>query len=180
MMNEQVVIDFWFNPEHRPLWFEKNNDFDQKICAKFTQIHDRATRAELWDWRDRPLGRLAEIIILDQFSRNIFRNQPQAFAYDNMALLLAQEAILLQQDQDVSVEQRFFFYLPFMHSESPLIHQTAIKLFEKLGNPTYLDFEKKHKMIIDRFGRYPHRNAILGRISSEEELQFLQQADSHF
>ena len=127
-----------------------------------------------------PEGRLAEIIVLDQFSRNLYRDQPHAFAYDNMALILAQEAISLQLDAQLSPEQRAFLYMPFMHSESKLIHEFALKLFQRLGNEINLNFEKKHKVIIDRFGRYPHRNALLGRVSTPEELAFLTQPNSSF
>ncbi|MFI7918815.1 DUF924 family protein, partial [Acinetobacter baumannii] len=117
----------------------------------------------LWSWRKTPEGRLAEIIVLDQFSRNIYRDQPESFAYDGLALALSQEAISLQLDAQLNPEQRSFLYMPFMHSESKLIHEFALKLFQRLGNEINLSFEKKHKVIIDRFGRYPHRNAILGR-----------------
>ena len=142
--------------------------------------HQQAAQAELWGWRKTAEGRLAEIIVLDQFSRNLFRDSPQAFAQDSLALALAQEAISLNLDQQLSPEQRAFLYMPFMHSESKLIHEFALKLFQRLGNPTNLEFEKKHKVIIDRFGRYPHRNQILGRESTDEELTFLTQPDSSF
>lgn len=117
---------------------------------------------------------------MDQFSRNLYRDQAQAFAQDSMALALAQEAITQQLDAQLSPEQRSFLYMPFMHSESKLIHEFALKLFQKLGNEINLSFEKKHKVIIDQFGRYPHRNAILGRQSTPEELEFLTQPNSHF
>ena len=123
---------------------------------------------------------MAEIIVLDQFSRNIYRDQAQAFAYDSLALALAQEAISLQLDAQLSPEQRSFLYMPFMHSESKLMHEYALKLFQRLGNEINLSFEKKHKIIIDRFGRYPHRNEILGRTSTAEELEFLTQPNSSF
>ena len=179
-MQAQDIINFWFDPEHRSLWFAKSDEFDAKIRDQFQIIHSQATQAELWSWRQTPEGRLAEIIVLDQFSRNLYRDQPQAFAYDNMALILAQEAISLQLDAQLSPEQRAFLYMPFMHSESKIIHIQALQLFEELGNPLNLDFEKKHKVIIDRFGRYPHRNQILGRSSTAEEIEFLKQPNSHF
>ncbi|RZF56751.1 DUF924 domain-containing protein [Acinetobacter halotolerans] len=179
-MQAQDILDFWFSPDHRSLWFAKSDEFDTKIRGLFQPIHDQATQAELWSWRQTPEGRLAEIIVLDQFSRNLYRDQAQAFAYDSMALMLAQEAISLQLDAQLSPEQRSFLYMPFMHSESKLIHEFALKLFQRLGNEINLDFEKKHKVIIDRFGRYPHRNAILGRTSSAEELEFLTQPNSSF
>ena len=112
-MQAQDIINFWFDPEHRSLWFAKSDEFDAKIRDQFQIIHHQATQAELWSWRQTPEGRLAEIIVLDQFSRNLYRDQPQAFAYDNMALILAQEAISLQLDAQLSPEQRAFLYMPF-------------------------------------------------------------------
>lgn len=179
-MNYQDVLDFWFAPDHTNFWFAKDPLFDDEIRTQFSTVHQQATQAELWSWRQTPEGRLAEIIVLDQFSRNLYRDQAQAFAQDSMALALAQEAITQQLDAQLSPEQRSFLYMPFMHSESKLIHEFALKLFQKLGNEINLSFEKKHKVIIDQFGRYPHRNAILGRQSTPEELEFLTQPNSHF
>ncbi|MFW1925202.1 DUF924 family protein [Acinetobacter ursingii] len=179
-MNPQDVLNFWFAPEQEPLWFKKSDDFDAKIHRQFAEVHHQATQAELWSWRQDAEGRLAEIIVLDQFSRNLYRDQAQAFAHDAMALALAQEAISLQLDAELSPPQRSFLYMPFMHSESKLIHEFALKLFQRLGNPVNLDFEKKHKAIIDRFGRYPHRNDVLGRESTAEEREFSTQPNSSF
>ena len=179
-MQAQDILDFWFDPDHRSLWFAKSDEFDAKIRERFQTIHHQAIQAELWSWRKTAEGRLAEIIVLDQFSRNLYRDQPQAFAHDSMALMLAQEAISLQLDAQLSPDHRSFLYMPFMHSESKLIHEFALKLFQRLGNEINLSFEKKHKLIIDRFGRYPHRNAILGRSSTPEELTFLTEPNSSF
>ncbi|ENU93302.1 hypothetical protein F971_01350 [Acinetobacter vivianii] len=179
-MQAQDILNFWFDPDHRPLWFAKSDDFDAKIRESFQEIHHQAAQAELWSWRKTPEGRLAEIIVLDQFSRNLYRDQAQAFAYDSLALALSQEAISLQLDAQLSPDQRSFLYMPFMHSESKHIHEFALKLFQRLGNEINLNFEKKHKVIIDRFGRYPHRNKILGRDSTPEELEFLTQPNSSF
>ena len=179
-MNYQDILDFWFDAAHRPQWFAKSDDFDRLIAERFQATHTAASQAELWSWRSSAEGRLAEIIVLDQFSRNLYRNSPRAFAQDALALALAQEAISLKLDQQLSPEQRRFLYMPFMHSESQIIHEFALKLFQRLGNPENLDFEKKHKFIIERFGRYPHRNQILGRQSSAEELEFLTQPNSSF
>ena len=179
-MNYQDILEFWFNPENQPNWFAKSNNFDVLIEKKFKDIHQAASQAELWQWRTTAEGRLAEIIVLDQFSRNLFRDSGLAFAQDALALTLAQEAIAQGLDLQLSPEQRSFLYMPFMHSESTKIHQSALKLFEQLGNPINLEFEKKHKVIIDRFGRYPHRNAVLGRTSTAEELEFLTQPNSSF
>ena len=137
-------------------------------------------QCELWTWRETAEGRLAEIIVLDQFSRNLFRDHPASFAQDPLALSLAQEAVRLGLDQQLAPDQRCFMYMPFMHSESKIIHAQALQLFEALGNPMNLDFELKHKTIIDRFGRYPHRNQILERESTPEEVEFLTQPNSSF
>ena len=115
--------------------------------------------------------------MLDQFSRNLFRGTPQSFACDGMALIPAQEAIRSGECERLSREQRGFLYLPFMHSESPLIHQQALALYTELNNGDQLEFELRHKAIIDRFGRYPHRNAILGRTSTPEEEAFYSSPD---
>lgn len=179
-MQAQDILDFWFDPDHRSLWYAKSDEFDAKIHALFQTIHQQASQGELWSWRKTAEGRLAEIIILDQFSRNLYRDQAQAFAYDGIALILAQEAISLQLDAQLSPDQCSFLYMPFMHSESKVIHEFALQLFQRLGNEINLSFEKKHKVIIDRFGRYPHRNKILGRDSSAEELEFLTQPNSSF
>ncbi|EXA66977.1 DUF924 domain-containing protein [Acinetobacter variabilis] len=179
-MNYQDILDFWFSPETQPNWFAKSDQFDQSLKEKFGDILEQASKAELWSWRKNADGRLAEILVLDQFSRNIFRDTPRAFAQDSLALALAQEAISQDLDKQLSPEQRSFLYMPFMHSESKLIHEFALKLFQRLGNPENLEYEIKHKIIIDRFGRYPHRNQILGRESTEEELSFLTQPDSSF
>lgn len=179
-MNYSDILDFWFHPDTQAHWFAKNDDFDQLIYQKFQDVHHQAAQAELWSWRKSAEGRLAEIIVLDQFSRNLFRNDAHAFAQDALALALAQEAVGLGLDQQLPPEQRAFLYMPFMHSESKLIHECALKLFQDLGNPNNLDFEKKHKAIIDRFGRYPHRNQVLARISTAQELEFLTQPNSSF
>ncbi|MBD1584576.1 DUF924 domain-containing protein [Pseudoalteromonas sp. S16_S37] len=123
---------------------------------------------------------MAEIIILDQFSRNIYRDTPKAFENDSLALTLAQFAIAQGQDTMLPSNRRSFMYLPYMHSESKAIHTQAVELYKTLGNESNLSFELKHKAIIDQFGRYPHRNTILGRESSAEELAFLKQPNSSF
>ncbi|AYO56057.1 DUF924 family protein [Acinetobacter wuhouensis] len=179
-MNYQTVLDFWFSAETQPYWFAKSDAFDQQLRNQFLDTLEQARQAELWSWRENAEGRLAEIIVLDQFSRNLYRDYPASFAQDPMALALAQETIQLGLDQNLRPEQRSFLYMPFMHSESKIIHEQALKLFEGLGNPVNLDFEKKHKIIIDRFGRYPHRNEILGRESTVEEIEFLTQPNSSF
>ena len=179
-MNYQTVLDFWFSAETQPYWFAKSDAFDQQLRNQFLDTLEQARQAELWSWRENAEGRLAEIIVLDQFSRNLYRDYPASFAQDPMALALAQETIQRGLDQNLRPEQRSFLYMPFMHSESKIIHEQALKLFEDLGNPINLDFEKKHKVIIDRFGRFPHRNEILGRESTVVEIEFLTQPNSSF
>ena len=177
----EEIIDFWFVESEPRQWFGKDADFDQTITTRFLATHQAASLGELYGWRQTPAGRLAEIIVLDQFSRNIYRDQPQAFAYDSMALVLAQEAIANQADQALPVSQRVFVYMPFMHSESLAIHQQALELYSQpeLPEDNYR-FELKHKAVIEQFGRYPHRNEILGRPSTPEEVRFLQQPGSSF
>ena len=172
------VLRFWFEEIEPAQHWRVDPALDQRIREQFGAIHQAAVQAELSHWRAQPAGRLAEVIVLDQFSRNIHRGTPTAFAADPMALALAQEAVAGGHDQAVPPEQRTFFYMPFMHSESPRVHEAAVRLFEALG--LSLDFEMRHKAIIDRFGRYPHRNAILGRASTEAEVAFLKQPGSSF
>ncbi|CAI0862694.1 DUF924 family protein [Serratia quinivorans] len=167
------VLDFWFDEIEPALWFKKDDEFDHLLHTRFGQIWQAAAAGELAHWRETIEGRLAEVIVLDQFSRNLFRGTPRSFASDCMALVLAQEAIRSGQCEQLSKEQRGFLYLPFMHSESALIHQQALALYTELDNGDQLEFELRHKAIIDRFGRYPHRNAILGRVSTAEEEAFL-------
>lgn len=175
-----TVIDFWFQEIDNKQWWVKDQTFDRLLEERFGRLHQQASSCELVDWRTTAQGRLAEIIILDQFSRNIHRDTTQAFACDSLALALAQEAVASGADKELVEQQRSFLYLPFMHSESPVIHTKALQLFTDLGNQTTIDFENKHKNIIDRFGRYPHRNSVLNRQSSEEEILFLQEKGSSF
>ncbi len=176
----QEIIDFWFQELEPTQWWQKDEVFDEMIQSRFGELHQKAVRGELLDWRETALGSLAEVIILDQFSRNIYREKPQSFANDSLAIALTQLAISKGLDTQLSEIERVFLYMPFMHSESKSIHVEAVKLFESVGIESNLDFELKHKAIIDRFGRYPHRNNILGRESTPEEIEFLQQPISGF
>ncbi len=176
----QDVLAFWFDELTPQDWFNGGDDIDQLIKERFAQVHSAAVQGELYIWRDSALGRLAEIIVLDQFSRNIGRDTSQAFAADPMALVLAQEAVAGGYDHQLNDQQKSFLYMPYMHSESLVIHEQAVELFSQTGLEHNLDFEFKHKVIIEKFGRYPHRNQILGRVSTEEELAFLQQPGSSF
>ncbi len=175
-----AVLEFWFEETNPKSWWEANEVFDALIRSRFGRLLESAIAGELYSWRETPPGRLAEIIVLDQFSRNAFRGTARAFAQDPMALALAQEAVAAGFDQQLSATERSFLYLPFMHSESALIHEWAERLYRENAPEGNYQFELRHKAIIDRFGRYPHRNAILGRTSTEEELEFLQQPGSSF
>jgi uncharacterized protein (DUF924 family) len=174
------VIAFWFGALEPAQWYAQSDALDAMIVARFGSLHAAAALCELFGWRDSPEGRLAEIIVLDQFSRNILRGTAGAFAQDALALALAQEAVRAGDDARLPPVQRAFLYLPYMHSESDRIHEIALALFAAPGLENNLDFERKHKAIIDRFGRYPHRNAVLGRQSSADEQAFLATPGSSF
>ncbi len=180
MMSNVDIINFWFSEITPKEWFVKDLAFDQLIKERFYGVHQCAVQGELYNWRSTAEGCLAEIIILDQFSRNMFRDTPSAFAYDNVALVLAQRAVELGFDQTLSSEKRAFMYMPYMHSESTLIHEQAVKLFDQPALEHNLQFEYRHKEIIDRYGRYPHRNKVLGRTSTTDELNFLESPGSSF
>ena len=175
-----TVLTFWFEELQPAQWWRVDAALDERIRTQFGALHQAAHAGELAAWRDQPDGRLAEIIVLDQFSRNIHRGTPLAFACDPMALALAQEAVRAGADRALPVERRAFLYMPYMHSESAAIHALAVTLFSQPGLEHNLDFELRHKAIIDRFGRYPHRNAALGRASTAEEAAFLQTPGSSF
>jgi len=173
----QAVLDFWFKEIKPAKWWKKDPEFDQVIQQRFAKTHEQANKGELYGWRETHEGRLAEIIVLDQFSRNIYRDSPNAFSSDTLALVLAQEAIAANTDQNLPKHMVNFLYMPFMHSESLEIHQLATTLFKTTDS---YEFELKHKVIIERFGRYPHRNKILGRASTTKEIEFLKQPGSSF
>ncbi len=174
------ILDFWFTEVTPKQWWSQSDEFDRLIEVRFGAVHAAAERCELYSWRETAKGRLAEIIVLDQFSRNIYRNHARAFASDSLALALAQTAIAINADRELDVKQRIFLYMPYMHSESPKIHAISVALFSLPEMADNLDFELRHKVIIDRFGRYPHRNAILGRKSTVEEIDFLKKPGSSF
>ncbi|MFC1720581.1 DUF924 family protein [Pseudomonadota bacterium] len=177
----QDIIDFWFSERVRKMWWGKDEAFDEEIRTRFADVHQKAAANELIVWRQTPAGRLAEVIVLDQFPRNMFRDQAAAFATDERARQCTREAVAAGADQALPAQQRAFLYMPLMHSESAADHEEAVSLFSSdPGLKNILDFELKHKAIIDRFGRYPHRNKVLGRTSTPEEEAFLQQPDSSF
>jgi uncharacterized protein (DUF924 family) len=174
------ILKFWFEEIKPVSWWKKDEAFDALLVERYADLHKQARNCELYHWRQSPEGRLAEIIVLDQFSRNMFRGSAMAFATDSMSLALAQEAVATGADRPLSPVQRSFLYMPYMHSESLVIHEVAVELFRKNGIESNLDFEFKHKKIIEQFGRYPHRNELLGRESTPEEISFLTQPGSSF
>lgn len=174
------IIYFWFEECTPKQWWQKSLEFDRSIATRFGSALQAAIDGKLAHWRSEAEGRLAEIIVLDQFSRNIYRDRPQAFSQDPFALKLAREAVRVGADKAVSETKRVFFYLPYMHGESLPIHQESLPLFQSLTEPSYLEYEYKHMKIIEEFGRYPHRNQILARESTEKEKIFLSQPGSSF
>ncbi|VVE52601.1 membrane protein [Pandoraea capi] len=188
----QAVLDFWFGTPDaevygmaRPEWFRKSDAFDEAIRARFGALHARAVAGELSDWADTPLGACALIVMLDQFSRNLFRHRAEAFAGDAQALAVARRLVEAGDDRRLPTAQhRVFVYLPFEHDESLESQHLSLALYEQLAQASglvdNLDYARKHAVIIERFGRYPHRNAALGRASTPEEIAFLKQPGSSF
>jgi len=169
------ILSFWFEETTPKQHFAKDDAFDTEVKTRFEETYWDIMNGKTIDWRESPEGRLAEIIVLDQFARNMFRDTPQSFAADDLALQLADEALSVGADQEVPKEMRVFFYMPFMHSESEEVHKKALKIFEDYGNAENLKYELMHKKIIDRFGRYPHRNKTLERESTPEDIDFLKE-----
>lgn len=179
MITSHDILDFWFRDIDESLWWRKDTAFDALLRERFGACHEAASRGELASWRSTPHGRLAEVIVLDQFSRNIHRDMPRAFAQDGMALVLAQE-VVRGGAQALTARERGVLYLPFMHSESLAMQDESVRLYGEPALAGQLDFAIRHRDIIARFGRFPHRNAILGRVSTEAELAFLKEPGSSF
>lgn len=174
------VLEFWFQELKPEDWYSGAKEVDEEIARRFAKLHTQVAHNELWRYRDDAKSLLAEVIVLDQFSRQLFRDSGEAFAYDGQALALAQQVMAGGQEQHFTKDERQFLYMPFMHSESKAIHAEALVLFESLENEESLKYEKIHKDIIDRFGRYPHRNERLGRQSTKEELEYLENNQEDF
>lgn len=179
-MKPEDVLNFWFKEISSQQQFGSDPEFDHIIRERFLKIFELIMQGGWSKHRRTAEGRLAEIIVLDQFSRNMFRNQSEAFSADSLALRLAKEAVAAGADQELSVSEKAFLYMPYMHSEEKQDHEVAVKLFSQPGLENNLKFEYLHKKIIDRFGRYPHRNQILGRTSTPEEVEFLKEKNSSF
>ena len=189
----QDVLNFWFGDigpdgkvtDDRSWWWQKNADLDEKIRARYEPLIQGIDRGDLLEWEETPASRLALIIALDQFPRNSYRDTPQAFAYDPLARRLTLGGLQRGYDQQLPLVQRVFFYMPLEHAEDRALQKQSVALFQTLAEEDsafahYLDFAERHKVIIDQFGRFPHRNEILGRESTPEEAEFLTQPNSSF
>ncbi|MBO6825943.1 MAG: DUF924 domain-containing protein [Sneathiella sp.] len=181
------ILDFWFLPtshpdhgEDRKEWWQKNDDFDNEIKINFLKTFEAAENGELLHWCDTAEGSLALVILLDQFPRNMFRDTPRAFASDGKAREIARHIQKSGYFESYGAKHKCFAALPFEHSENLKDQHQSISLFEKIGDENALDFAHRHLVIIEKFGRFPHRNDILGRKSSEAEIEFLQQPNSSF
>jgi uncharacterized protein (DUF924 family) len=190
MTTPRAILEFWFSPQARPLWFEQDKAFDAEIRVRFgTAIH-AAQQGELDSWQQSPEATLALLLLLDQFSRNVYRRQAKAFLGDERARQIADRAIAKGFDRQFDYDRRRFFYLPFEHGENMADQQRAVMLFERAVDEVapqdrdtalqQLDYAHRHRIIIERFGRFPHRNEALGRPSTEAEIAFLRQPDSSF
>lgn len=174
MKTADDVITFWFEQHGRDDWFGGKAEFDAEIAAQFTETHAALARGDGWSWRSTPDGRLAEIIVLDQFSRQLFRGRPEAFASDGMALALAQEAVGAGHHNFLAMPKRMFLYIPLMHAESDAVQAESIRLHKTIeGGEELMKFAQGHADCIRRFGRFPKRNVALGRASTPDELAYV-------
>jgi uncharacterized protein (DUF924 family) len=172
------------------MWFGDGRKYDAEIRKKFGTLHERASRGELESWAATPPGRMALIILLDQMSRHIYRGTPLSFAQDPAAQKLARDGVDQKMDLGLIPAQRAFFYIPFEHAEDTELQRLGVRCFESLARgaspaarndyESFCDYSRRHRDIIERFGRFPHRNAILGRVSTPEEIEFLKQPGSSF
>ena len=167
------ILEFWFAGEVKPLWFASTPEFDEALRERFLATYRAAATGQLEDWERTPLGALALVIVLDQFPLNLFRGQPESFATEAAARVVADRAIARGFDREISPEQRLFLYLPFMHGEALADQERSARLFQQAGLEESLRFARHHRDLIRRFGRFPHRNAILGRESTPEEIAYL-------
>jgi uncharacterized protein (DUF924 family) len=196
MANAEDVLGFWFgeppdphrNPasaRYRQAWFDKDDAFDTQIRERFLALHEEAAAGHLRAWADESRSAVALLLLLDQFPRNLFRGTPRAFATDELARATARHALARGLDVTLPLVWRWFIYLPFEHSESLADQRLSVSLFEGLvaHDPSQKEgllYARKHLEVIERFGRFPHRNALLGRESTPEEAEFLKQPGSSF
>lgn len=179
---QKKILDFMFVETQPEQWFQKNDDFDALIIDKFSAVYDRAMQGEFDTWSDTAEGALALIILLDQMPRNMFRDTPKAFASDEKALTIAKEAVSKGFDQKVPVKKRRFFYLPYEHSENIADQRLCVALFDEIKEDDAIGYEYalRHLEVIEKYGRFPHRNEILGRNSTPEEKEYLARPDAGF
>lgn len=181
MTDPHEILAFWFSDRARPHWFAPDAAFDAEVRRLLASAHDQAARGRHDAWRAAPEGCLALVILLDQVPRNIFRGSARAFASDPLALAVTRHALAQGFDLALSDPQRLFLYLPLEHAEDPAAQDQCVHLFaERTRVPEWLDYAEKHRNIIRRFGRFPHRNRILGRVSTPDEEAFLLEPGSSF
>ena len=179
-VSADAVLTFWFTECSEEDWFKKSDAFDATLRDRFGPTQEAAAQGRLDGWAETADGRLALILLLDQMSRNLYRGSAKAFAQDPAALALARRAIAEGDHVGASRERQLFLYLPFEHSENPADQAMCMALFVALGDERLTDYAERHKVIVDRFGRFPHRNETLGRQSTEEEIAFLKEPNSSF
>lgn len=183
MTTIETVLRFWFDDHAHDDWFKGGEPFDERIRERFLGVYEDGASGALDHWQDTALGCVALCLVLDQFPRNLFRGDPRSYATDAAARAVCNHAIDQGFDRDdaLSGDHRLFLYLPLEHSEDLADQQRCVELCrERIGNEEFVDFALQHLRIIERFGRFPHRNAVLGRASTEEELAFLKQPNSSF
>ena len=178
MTTAQTLIDFWFSPRVAKLWFNSTPAFDDELRERFADTYQAGYRGELDDWEATALGALALVILFDQIPLNIFRKQPQSFATEARAREVAARAIARGFDAELDDPQKAFLYMPYMHSEKLADQDTSVDLFTRAGLKNNLRFAQHHREIVRRFGRFPHRNEILGRQSTAEEVAWLASKDA--
>lgn len=195
-MEYEDVLQFWFgtldtigcaDAAHAERWWKKDVAFDQILRQRFGSLHEAVANGEHGDWLAMPRGRLGYVIVLDQFSRNMFRDTPRMFAYDRFALIAAREGIAQCAHAPLAHDERTFLYMPLMHSEDLADQELCVSLFAALRDERPADsrtsnvsYAERHHAIIKRFGRFPHRNAMLGRASTAAEIEFLTEPGSSF
>jgi len=174
------VYNFWFNENNEENWFEKSEEFDQEIEDRFYETWDAGRQGLLYEWRETLEGRLSEIIVLDQFSRNLHRGRALSYMQDSMALILSQHAMDHSDFEDLPLVEKNFILLPWMHQESKDVQNITEEIYLEIADDELTEIMYDHKNIIDEFGRYPHRNRALGRKSTPEEFDFLESNDLDF
>jgi uncharacterized protein (DUF924 family) len=183
----QEVLDFWFGREGEPgygefreAWFKKDPEFDRLVRDRFEALYEAAATGDLEDWKEEAQSCLALVIVLDQFPRNMFRGDPRSYATDRKAQETSEYAVDNAYDRELPEFQRTFLYMPFMHSENLEHQRRSVELFRGLGGSDSAEYAVRHMEIIERFGRFPHRNEVLGRRTTPEEAEFLTQPGSSF